>query len=133
MTINEIFAKLNEKFFRQQERQVIEEVSKLKNCVISTGGGAVLDPANIKNLRAHGILICLSATPEEIHRRTKGKTHRPLLNLPNVYERIVDLMTYREPFYAVADYIIDTTDLSIKEVVDEVIDFLRRRGGKLEN
>jgi shikimate kinase len=101
---------------------IIESVSKLDNQVIATGGGAVKREININNLRSNGIIFCLYANPEIILQRTSGENHRPLLQVDDPLKRISDMLKERGPFYAKADYMIDTSDLTIEQVVDEIQD-----------
>jgi shikimate kinase len=125
MKISEIFARFGESYFRRIEKEIAKRVSKLNNHVIATGGGVVLDEENLNNFRKNGILICLTATPEAIFERTSKSTHRPLLNEANPMEKIKKLLQYRAPFYAKAQYSVDTTDLSIQEVADRIIGILK--------
>jgi len=80
-SINDIFAKDGEQYFRKIESEIIEEVSKLNNVIISTGGGVVLNKQNIQNLKKNGVVFCLTATPEKIFERLKKDDTRPLKNL----------------------------------------------------
>ncbi len=114
--IADIFAKEGEPYFRRVETRVLKEVAKEKNFVIATGGGIVINPENIKNMKESGAIICLSASPEAILKRTSGCAHRPLLNVKNPKKQIELLMKLRTPYYALADKIIDTSELSIKEI-----------------
>src|SRR3972149_1160701 len=66
MPIAEIFKRHGEPYFRDVEARVLKEISKRKNAVISTGGGAVLREENIEALRLNGVLVCLMASPETI-------------------------------------------------------------------
>ena len=47
--------------------------------MISTGGGVVLNPDNIRELRRQGWIVLLTARPEVIAERVKGEVERPLL------------------------------------------------------
>jgi shikimate kinase len=125
MKISEIFDRFGESYFRKIEKKMAKQVSALNNHVIATGGGVVLDEENLDNFRKSGVLICLTATPDAIFERTKRSTHRPLLNEPNQMKRIKELLQYRAPFYAKAQYTIDTTNLSIQEVADRIIELLK--------
>ena len=120
-SIPEIFSEDGEEHFRDLESEVAKEVSKNKNCVIITGGGIVLREDNIRTLRKNGILICLEASPEAIYERVKRDKYRPLLQVENPLQKIKDMLEYRKIFYDEADYFIDTSELTINEVVDEVI------------
>ncbi len=125
MSINDIFTKKGESFFRQLERDVIMEAAAGDDSVIDTGGGAVIDELNVKDLKAAGILFCLNAAAEEIFKRVRRETHRPLLNISDPLEQINYLMKKREPYYKRADYQIDTNSRTIKEIAEEIIDIYR--------
>lgn len=120
ISISEIFFNFGEEYFRQLEAEKAKEVSEYENMVIAAGGGIVLREENIKNLRKNGVLICLSASPEVIIARTKTEKNRPLLNTPYPLETIAELLRFRAPLYARADIMIDTSDLTINEVVAKV-------------
>ena len=126
ITISEIFEKFGEKHFRKLEKKVVKKVAQGKDQVISTGGGVVLDQENISNLRKNGVIICLWASPEMIRERTEKEIHRPLLERVNREKRIKELLDSRKPFYEKsADYIVDTSHLSVKEVVEKILKYLR--------
>jgi shikimate kinase len=81
----------------------------------------VIDPENIKVMRETGIIVCLAATPEVILKRTAGYMHRPLLNVKDPKKQIEVLLKLRAPYYAQSDKIIDTTELSMEQVVEKII------------
>jgi shikimate kinase len=55
--------------FRDIEREVIAALADFQNCVIATGGGAILDPANVKILKALGKIFYLRVPKEELKKR----------------------------------------------------------------
>lgn len=121
MTIPEIFERHGEKYFRDLERKVVEEISARKNLVIATGGGTVKDPENIRLLKNSGFIVCLTTDPEEIFRRTETRGERPLLD--GGEERLATikkLLEERKNFYAQADYTIDTTDWSPLQIMNDI-------------
>jgi shikimate kinase len=124
MGIPEIFAKHGEDYFRDIEEKIVAKASSLKNHVIVTGGGVVLREKNIQNLRRNGVIIYLHASPEVIYERVKNQTHRPLLQVKDPMGKIRELLEFRAPFYANNDYTIDTSSLTVEEVVDEVLNYL---------
>ena len=124
-TILEIFKEEGEPYFRSIEKKVVKDMFGVENSVLATGGGVVLDDENIDNLKRIGIVICLTATPDAILKRTASETHRPLLKNVEPKKRIEEFLKNREPFYKKADYIIDTSSLSIGEVVDEILKRLK--------
>jgi shikimate kinase len=125
--IVEIFAKDGESYFRKLEKQVLTGISQKQNQVVSCGGGIVIDPDNIRTMKASGIIICLSATPEVILERTSKFRHRPLLNVANPKEKIASLIASRAPYYGQADQTIDTSKISVKEVVKMIQEFISRK------
>ncbi len=125
--IRDIFAKNGEAYFRKVEKSVLKEVAREKKFVVSCGGGVVIDPDNIKLMKKSGIIICLTASPEVIFKRTSKYAHRPLLNVPNPKKHIELLLKMRAPYYAKADKIIDTSKISIKEVVSKILKIINNK------
>lgn len=125
MKISEIFARYGEEHFRELEKKAVAEASKLENHVIITGGGVVLKEENMKNLRRNGIIVYLRARPEVIHSRIKHESHRPLLQVKEPIEKIKELLEHRAPYYANNDFMVDTSDLTVEEVVKEILKRLR--------
>jgi len=121
ISISEIFSKMGEDHFRDLESRSVEKICKLSQHVIATGGGAVIREQNLRNLRSTGILFCLDATPEVIFQRTSGYSHRPLLNVDDPVSQIRKMLRAREPFYARADYRIDTSHLTVDQVTDKIL------------
>lgn len=125
-TINEIFTKEGEEYFRDVESSVIRDVSDMENVVIDAGGGAVIREKNIENLKTRGIVICLTADDETIIRRTQKYRHRPLLNVEDPKRKIKELLAKRAGLYAKADHTIDTGKYTINQVVDRIIEIIGR-------
>lgn len=125
-TIDDIFAWKGESYFRQLERETMMEVSAYDCFVIDTGGGAVINELNVKDLKMEGVLFCLNASAEEIFKRIGHDTDRPLLNVSDPLEQINYLMKKREPYYKRADYQIDTNGKSVKEIAKEIIDIYKK-------
>ena len=119
-SIREIFAAKGEAYFRKAEKEAIEKASLMKSVVIDAGGGAVIDPENVENLKKKSTLICLWAEPEVILERTKKYTHRPLLSAGEGLAKIKELMDHRKPFYERADYHIRTSRMTVDRVVSEI-------------
>jgi shikimate kinase len=78
-------------------------------------------------MKETGKMICLSATPEVILKRTSGYKHRPLLNVTEPKKQIELLLKLRAPYYAQADKTIDTSKIFVKEVVDKILKFTKRK------
>ena len=120
-TINEIFTDSGEEYFRGVESDVVREVSGLTDSVIDAGGGVVLSEENMANLKSGGMVISLTADAQTIVERTKKYKHRPLLNVEDPKRKIRDLLAKREPFYAKADYMIDTGKFTVRQVIDRIV------------
>jgi len=118
--IVDIFAKDGEPYFRKVEKKALKEAAAQKKFVVACGGGVVLDKENIKVMKKSGILICLAAAPKEILKRVSANTQRPLLNVKDPAGRIEVLLKMRAPYYMQADKTIDTTGLSIEQVVEKI-------------
>lgn len=108
-TIPEIFEEHGEKYFRDLERSIIEEESKDNNIVISTGGGAIIDNVNIKNLKSTSFVVYLDCDVNTIYERVKRNKTRPLLtNSEDMLQTIQDLYDKRQTLYKIS------SDFSIK-------------------
>lgn len=126
MTVSELFRRHGEIRFRSEERLMARKLSQQKNLVIATGGGVVLKEENIKVLKENGILICLTADPEDIFERVRRKrANRPLLKKNLQVEDIKNMLKEREPFYAVADFRVNTSGREMDEVVEEIISYIK--------
>jgi len=121
MPITEIFKQKGETYFRETETQVVKEISKKKNAIISTGGGAVLRKENMDALREGGIIVCLTASPETILERAGSDDTRPLLQVEDPLKKIRELLEYRMPFYRQADMMIETEGKTPLEVAEEIL------------
>ena len=115
--IPQIFESEGEARFRQYEREFIESGHPETNCVISTGGGLVVQPGMKDLLKEKGVVICLFASVESILERTSRNSNRPLLQVENPEERIRSLLAEREPIYMDAGACISTDGRTIPEVV----------------
>jgi shikimate kinase len=133
-SISEIFRTSGEAHFRALEREVIgaladdrcrcPQCGQRRPAVIASGGGAIVDPQNYAQLSRTGIIVCLTARPEVIARRVGGSAKaRPMLTEGGgpLKERIVELMEQRRAAYARAVLTIDTSDLTIEEVVETIV------------
>ena len=121
--IPRIFAEDGEPYFRKIESEMVAVVSKDRNVVIDAGGGVVMDEHNIKRLREHGVLFCLTARGDIILERTRKYMRvRPLLNTENPLKKIEDLLKERQEYYKRTDHTIDTSDITSDEVADKIIE-----------
>ena len=121
-SIPHVFAHQGESAFRQFEHEACLEVSQRKAIVVATGGGTVVNPANLQALQESGFLICLTATPQEILNRVGFDSDRPMLNsgTGSRIERIAVLLEERAPYYNVIPCQVNTTHMTHCEVVSHL-------------
>ena len=119
--ISEIFLKFGEPHFRMLETDKIQKFVYGKNQIISLGGGAFEDEFNRKIIKENCLVVYLKASPEEIYRRIKNETHRPLLARKFSVERIADILKRRSPNYEKADIIIDTDNKTPYNIAEEIL------------
>jgi len=108
MAVSEIFRVHGEAFFREQERLTIRDLLPQSNTVIATGGGVMLQPENVANLKKYGWMVCLAASADTIINRIGMDKTRPLLNAPNREELIGKFLQERAQRYRLADFSVDT-------------------------
>jgi len=124
-----IFEREGEAGFRQRERDALFAVLESPPGVLALGGGAVLDPRNVKKLREQAIVIWLTAPPAVLAARIAGD-ERSVLSRPSLTGRLPademeTLATQREgPYRAAADYAINTDGLSPAEIAEQIVERL---------
>lgn len=121
LKVREIFDAKGETYFRELEKQTLADVLKLPGQVIATGGGVVMDEENLRLLREKTLLVCLIASTDAILARVGNGTKRPLLKGPNRRERVEELLKQRADKYAQAHIIVDTSQLTLQQVVDQIV------------
>ena len=119
--IRDIFQAKGERYFRRLEKETLASVLASDGQVISTGGGIVMDEDNLRLLQQRSLLICLRADLNTILRRAGSGKQRPLLMARDRVERIEELLRQREKYYAHAQIDVDTSNLTVDEVVDKII------------
>lgn len=108
--------------FRDVEQDVIESLTQRDGVVLATGGGAVLRPANRDALHARCQVFYLRSSPEEIFRRLRRDTQRPLLQVDDPQRRLRELFRERDPLYRrTAHYVIETTRPSVPSLLNMVL------------
>ncbi len=123
MTIPEIVEKHGWDYFRDKESEIAQEVSSYRDKIISTGGGTVTRPQNIKALKKNGIIILLRASVKTLSDRIGDDPNRPsLTNKETKREEMEELLKQRKKLYEeAADEIIDTDKLKPEEVVSQIL------------
>lgn len=120
--IARIFAERGETVFRRLERRCISRVVRGRHQVIATGGGTFVDAQSRAKLRACGTVVCLTARPQTILARIGRRiATRPLLvGATNPLATIRTLLAQRAAAYAKADLLLETSDRSVEEIVEEL-------------
>ena len=128
-SIRSFFEQEGEAAFRDIESQVIAELCVPQGIVLATGGGATLRAENRFELRTHCHVIYLRSTPEELYRRLRHDTQRPLLQVRDPLARLRELHAERDPLYAsVAPFVIETGRPSVPALVNTLMMQLELQG-----
>lgn len=121
-SIREYFAREGEAAFRDVEEQVLRELAAGPSAVVATGGGAVVREATRQALREGGRVIYLRSSPEELFRRVRHDTQRPLLQVADPLARLRALHAERDPLYREASHFqIDTGRPSVPTLVNMIV------------
>ena len=121
--ITEFFSIYGENEFRKIERRIINDVlTKNKKLVVSTGGG-ILSNDEIRDIIIEkSKTFFLNSSLETLAERLKKNfSNRPLLNKGNLRENIKKLYDKRIKNYKMANHIISVDDLSVEDVVLNII------------
>jgi shikimate kinase len=126
MTITEIFDRHGEAYFREGERRVIARLLCEGPCVLATGGGAFMDARTRDAIAAAGISVWLRADTAPLMQRIARRNNRPLLRTADPAAQVARLLALREPIYARADLIVDSSERPHDDVVGTLIASLTR-------
>lgn len=122
-SINEIFLTYGENHFRNLENNILKEICISKDVIVATGGGTLLSKENFQLVHDCGIPILLLANPEVIMKRLIGEEDkRPLLSGAGRLEKITALLNKREESYNRFEYRVDTSNLTVEQVVAKIIE-----------
>jgi shikimate kinase len=123
-SIAEIFERHGEQSFRDGERRVIQRLLENPVHVLSTGGGAFMDPETRARIAERGISIWLRAELELMLKRVSRRNDRPLLQVADPRAKLEELMALRYPVYALADITVDSVDAPPEVTVERVYEAL---------
>ena len=129
MSIPQIFEKYGEEYFRDLESDLLKEIGRDSNQVVSCGGGVVLREKNVSEMKRSGDIVLLTAKAEIILGRVLEDNNRPILQGKKTVKDISELMERRrEKYELAADVTIATDGKSINEICQEVINKLAKIG-----
>jgi shikimate kinase len=105
---------------------VLAELGARANCVIATGGGAVLARENRELMRHAGTVVYLHARLEHLWERTRHDTTRPLLATPDPRATLARYLEQRDHLYREAAHVVvETGSQSAASLVNRVRSALR--------
>ena len=114
-SIRAYFEQHGEEAFREVEQTVLASLLARGRLVLATGGGAVVRAANRQALAAHAEVVYLRSSAEELMRRLRHDTHRPLLQVSDPMRKLRELFEERDPLYReCARYVIETGRPSVR-------------------
>lgn len=122
MPIRDWFARHGEEAFRDLEQDVIDELTQRDGVVLATGGGAVLRPSNRNALHARCHVFYLRSSPEELYRRLRHDTQRPLLQVQDPLKKLRELYRDRDPLYRrTAHFVVEAVRPSVQSLTGMVM------------
>ena len=116
--IRDIFSQEGEAYFRKLEREKIQELSKKKGLVVSTGGGLGADLENMNLMKKTGVVIWFKVSLEEVKKRCGKDTERPILQISE--EELKELFKDREEIYRLADITVEVDGKKPEEILREL-------------
>ena len=132
-SIVQIFEDKGEKYFREKETEILKKVSESDKKIISLGGGTSVFNNNLEFIRNTGKVIYLKTSPESLFNRLRFKNDRPVFNREkngnnkeNLKLKISELLAQRTPYYEQADYIINTDEYPLGQIIDLIAKFIHK-------
>jgi shikimate kinase len=133
-SIREFFEREGEQRFRDIEQEEIDKLTQRDDCVVSTGGGAVLREPNRQHLRERSSVVYLKSSPEELFRRLRHDQNRPLLQVADPLAKMRDLFAQRDPLYReTAHFVMETGRPSVATLVNMIVMQLELSGSLARN
>jgi shikimate kinase len=120
--VRRYFEQHGEPAFRDAEQQVISRLSQETGLVLATGGGSVLRAANRQALAEHCVVVYLKSSPEDLYRRLRHDTQRPLLQVADPLRRLRELYRERDPLYRrSAHFVVEAARPSVPALIGMVL------------
>lgn len=122
MSLSEIFSLYGEEYYRRLERETLSAVlAEDRPTVLATGGGIVASRDTYALLKQAATTVWLRAAPEDHWNRVVAQgDKRPMADHPQAMADLRLLLEARQPLYATADLVIDTSGRPVDAIVDEV-------------
>lgn len=122
-SISEFFQRAGEKVFREREINVLQQVSRYHEAVISFGGNFPMNVGTYRILHRHGYIVALRSEIYRVEERVDrhiGK--RPTVDYDNLHDFVITMSKQWESVYPYCDLVVDTTNYSAEEIVHIIID-----------
>lgn len=123
MAIKAIFAARGEDYFRELEHDACKRIAQMKNCVVSTGGGALTFERNVKEIKNGGKIVFLDASFDVICERIGDSTTRPLFQDRQKAKELYD--ERKDKYLAAADFVING-DMSARKTALEIASLFKK-------
>lgn len=125
-SIKDYFARQGEASFRDLESSVIADLLERgregREMILATGGGAVLRDLNRDRLHEHSTVVYLRSSPDELFRRLRHDTQRPLLQVPNPLGKLRELYAQRDPLYRrCAHFVLESSRPSVHGLTNMIL------------
>ena len=117
MPISNFLSKENEDEFRDIEEEIIKNVSKLNNKIISTGGGVIKRNINIKRLKQNAIIVFIDRSLDKLLTTSSRPLSSNKTDLENLYHQRYNI------YKSSSDIIVDNNDTledTINKIINEV-------------
>ncbi len=128
-SVRTYFEREGEQSFRDIEAEVLSELVDGQRTVLATGGGVVVREANRELLRSRTQVVYLRSMPDELFRRLRHDTQRPMLQVADPHTRLQQLYDERDPLYReTAHFVIETGRPSVPTLVNMILTQLELAG-----
>ena len=125
-SISSIFKNKGEDYFRKIEKQITMIELKKGNSVISLGGGAFLNSSIRQYSKKHSISFWLDVPTEILIKRLKKSKNRPVLGKEKTGDSIKKIYFIRKKFYNMADHRIKCKKLTLKQIIEKILNFYEK-------
>jgi shikimate kinase len=121
-TVTDIFKQKGEPYFRQLETKILFSLAGQTEEVVALGGGTFCQPVNKAFIKENGISIWLHCSIDDVLKRVPVDGSRPLFRTP---DEMIKLLEYRTLHYQEADFKVETSNLSVDQIVGCIVALLR--------
>jgi XRE family aerobic/anaerobic benzoate catabolism transcriptional regulator len=128
MQLAQMFEMFGQETFRRAERQALEATLQTHDkFVLATGGGLVTEPGTFELLLASCLTVWVRADPDAHMSRVIAQGDlRPMADSARAMDDLLAILKSREPLYATADVILDTSGKTVNESVEELAQLVAR-------